>query len=574
MVALSLTSCSDDESSYLKRGTDELSFTYLNSTKELVVKSNTKWTATADEDWITCTPASGSGTGTEQYVNITVDQNDGDAREGTVYISDGTKKLAVAVSQEDGVFSLGAPSVPAGLNINESASESAIQIPYYKSKPGYTATVTATMTGDGTEGLAISALDNYPLEVGEGTLSLPFSGVPTAKGLVSIKLNVKINGADVDEDYDLSFRVKTGGEVAVSIYKLLPRLAVFDWGKYQRGSGTNGDNGTSRAFHIELAESQYGAATRYVDATTTEMLVANMFFENNRFAFGGLTPNTTYWFRIVAKEVGSNKQDSDTTYIEFTTPVEDVLDSNVILYKDFDDFNIGGCSIYKAYGMDITTYNEWKAFNPSNLSKVHTVAHPMVCLRFNMFSIRTNKTHYLGPVISPEMWKQWWGDYDYTATVSPGWDGFWARPMTGGVTLGGATADGSLETPPLEALGDTPTDITFTCHTAPYYEDYHSWGEDNNQHYIEVSGPGEIVSCNTKVQIEEGAKKVLVQCVSNVDNSSTEKTPLHDYMVTTEHVVKISGATKDTRIIIESAPYATTGIHPRVVIDDIKIVKN
>ena len=78
-----------------------------------------------------------------------------------------------------------------------------------------------------------------------------------------------------------------------------------------------------------------------------------MFFAHNRFAFGNLQPGTTYWFWIVAHELGPNKEDSDKTWFSFTTPEEN-LAPNVILYKDFDDFWFRGCPISRHSASEVT----------------------------------------------------------------------------------------------------------------------------------------------------------------------------------------------------------------------------
>src|SRR5690606_28901157 len=46
--------------------------------------------------------------------------------------------------------------------------------------------------------------------------------------------------------------------------------------------------------------------------------------------------------------------DSDVTYVQFTTPQEETMGENVLLYKDFDDFWLGGSPIYQAFGVQPT----------------------------------------------------------------------------------------------------------------------------------------------------------------------------------------------------------------------------
>ena len=582
MTLLGATSCSDDDASYLKRDTDELSFTYLNSTQELRVKSNVNWTASSEDSWISCSPSAASGTGEMQYVGVTVEQNDGEARTGTVIISDGTKKLTVNVSQEDGLFSLGKPSAPTNLILHEDLVDSRIDIPYYKSKPGYTADVTAELSGVGSEGLTISSLSNYALETGEGTLSLYFNGTPSVKGVVNISLNVKINELNIDETYSLTTRVQTGGEVAVTVMEVFPRMAVFDWGKYKRGSAMNVNNGTARSFIIELAESEDGAYLRHIEATTAQMLPASsMFFDNNRFAFGNLQPGHTYWFRIVARDDINKTEDSDVTAIEFTTPNEEVS-SNTVLYRSFDDFGFGGAQIYKGYGMAVLTTAQMATSDPDDpdlLASRATICHPMISSQL-MFNYVSSETDNRGPVKAATIWYKWWEGEKYGTNYADadyqGWQGYNLRTFTGGVLLGTASAIGYIKTPKLIDLGDETANVTFTCNTAAYYEDYHSYGEDNTCHYIKLEGPGKIVSCSTMVEPSETTVSansdncITVKCSSNVDKST--RAPLNEYMIPTEHVVKVTGATKETRFVIETHPY--NAYRPRLCIDDVKVTKD
>ena len=126
--------------------------------------------------------------------------------------------------------------------------------------------------------------------------------------------------------------------VDVKVLKLLPKLVVIDWGKYERGTGTNGDNGGPRDFDFELALEKDGPAIRKSTSSKNNWLVASMFWPENRFVYGNLTPDTDYWFRITAKNTGDNNGGSEITYFKFHTPAEAPLPANTVLYNDFDDF--------------------------------------------------------------------------------------------------------------------------------------------------------------------------------------------------------------------------------------------
>ena len=576
-----LVSCKDDEEVFLQRSHDAMSFGYLDSTQELLVLSNGQWRVGSEDSWITVSPEEGQGDGrTEQTVYISVAQNDDKERTGTVTLSNGLKNLTIAVSQEDGFFEMGTPAVASSFNLYEEIVDQQVLISYRKSKPGYRATVVPTLEGDGAEGISVETLTDYEMEVGDGQIPLAITGTPTKKGSIQIKLHITIASAGDAYDLTAATRAKLAGEVVIDLYKLLPRLAVFDWGAYEKTSN-NQAGSTPRSFVFELSETKDGDPIRRYDAPTAKWFPAtSMFFTHNRFAFGNLTPGKTYWFKIVARELGPNKEDSDPTYMEFTTP-EEVLEPNVILYKDFDDFWFKGCPIYQAFGPDITNAQIGADIDPDDpgcAAATSGVVNPCNSTD-SFFNYVSSATDNRGPAKAATLWSKWWeGDKygtGYADADYPGWQGYWVRCLTGSVLLATATATGYLKTPKLAAIGEGEADITVTCHTAPYFEPYHSWGQDHPQHYIKVEGPGTITSGGPTLAEPEGVatanseKQVTVQCTTHVD---ANKVPVTDYTNPTEHVVKVSGATKETRIVIETHPYGTK--HYRLWIDDIKVTKD
>lgn len=583
-LSINMSSCSDDNELFLQRSHDTLQFAYLHSTKEMLVLSNGHWSVSSDDKWISISPDEGTGDGKkEQTVEVTVEQNNGVERTGSINLFNSEKTLKIQISQEDGFFTMNDPTVASGFNLYEELINKKVEVPYQKAKPGDKVNVTATLEGPGAEGLSIESLTDYSLEVGSGTVPLSLTGTPTQKGTIEIKILVEVIGSGKQYDLTAESRSKLAGEVVVNLFKLLPRMVILDWGDYEKGTGTNGNNGTPRSFIIELAETEDGPAIRRYESKTTDWLVSNsMFFDHNRFAFANLQPNTTYWFRIVARELGPNKEDSDVTTLEFTTPKDETLGANVILYKDFDNFWWGGCSIYQAFSVKVTDAQIGKNLNPDSpdvMATGYPICNPVTSLS-DMFAQAKSTTHNISPVKAPLYWNFCWegdkygtnyGDDDYT-----GWQGYWVRLNTGSVLLSTATIQGYLKTPKLTGIGEGASNITVTVHSAPYFEPYHSWGEDCLQHYIQIEGPGTITDGGPSKAEPTGAatansdKQVTVQCNTNVNNSTHG--PAYSYTIPTEHIVKVSGATKETRIVVKSHPYGTA--HYRLNIDDIKITKD
>lgn len=573
----------------LKRDTDAMQFSYLNETKKLHILTNDKWSIAANNDWISCTPSEGVGSDREQIIEVSTLQNDGAEREGSLTLTDGVKQLNISVTQEDGFFYFGKPVMPEALIHKTNISGTKIEIPYFKAKPGYKVSATCELTLDDMPcpEITADAVRDKELTVGSGVVTLYLNGDATTKGDLKALIKLTVNG----ETYDMeaSSRIRAEKELTVTVFKLLPKLVVIDWGKYEKGTGTNGDNGNARDFDFELAYEKDGPAIRKSVSSKSNWLVANMFWGENRFVYGNLKPDTDYWFRIVEKNIGPNKNEtSDVTYLRFHTPVEPPLPANTVLYNDFDHFCIKGSAIYRAFGIAVSNANVGKNFDPDDNDCF--LANKGICTPPTtmdpLHDQRNNASHALNFKQCPKVWAHYWETDKYgTDGISnldtyPGWSCYFARQSTGAVMLGGATTSNAyLGTPRLTSLGDTPTDITVVVHTAAYHEPYHSWEEDCLKHYIKVDGPGKIVDAGATAATELPAtaemnsdKSVVVEVKPN--KIGPKEGSINDYNVTTEHVIKITGATKDTRIKVMNMNIGVGVAHARLLIDDILITKN
>lgn len=406
---------------------------------------------------------------------------------------------------------------------------------------------------------------------------------------------------DNNEDEPGGSTAVNANKVDVKVFKLLPKMVVLDWGTYVKGTGTNGQSDESRDFVFELAYSKRGDAIRRSSPGKTTWFQTGIFWPDNRFVYGGLKPETEYWFRILQKKVGANyDQTTDTAYVQFTTPAEAVLPAGTVLYNDFDHFNIKGSIIYRAFGYAISNANVAKNFDPTSDNDFMTKSNGMCTPQTTMdalFDVRNDASKDLHYSKCPKVWEHYWETdkygYDNIADLDkyPGWSSYFARESTGAVLLGGASTAGAwLGTPRLTDLGENPTDITFVTNTCAYFEMYHSWSEDQLYHYIVVDGPGEIVDGGVtmvandnpnrpKNAVENTAKQILVKM--NANKAGAGMGALYDWNRTTKHTVKISGATKDTRIkIMNMTPTSTTVVgtdpttHCRVAVDDVMVVKN
>jgi hypothetical protein len=81
----------------LSVSTENLSFTPAAGEKTVDISSNSTWNVTSGASWITITPASGTGNGT---IKVTVSENTGSVRIGTVTVSGCNSTKTIAIAQE------------------------------------------------------------------------------------------------------------------------------------------------------------------------------------------------------------------------------------------------------------------------------------------------------------------------------------------------------------------------------------------------------------------------------------------------------------------------------------------
>lgn len=544
LVLLSLgTGCNEDEAPLLRRSHDRIACSYQANTQQLLIQSNGRWQLAPQDDWITCSPAEGVGTGTEQTVAVSVLQNDGDPRTGTILLFDPARPddpLYIEVVQEDGHFLLGEATMPAALDIGVELYNKRVEIAYEKAKPGYKANVRATLDGPGSEGIAVRSLSGYAMEPGSGSIPVQLTGTPTHKGSFTLTLDVEIipaTGAPVTRSLTVKSRIKLPGEVSVKVYKLLPRMVVLDWGVYEKGTAANFSNGDPRLFSFGLTREEEGPDLRSFTSTTANWLLNGIFFANNRFAIANLEPGGHYWFWIVAHKVGGGDADSDKTWLEFTLPEEEPLAENILLNKDFDDFCFGGCPTYQAFGASGEGVAD-AARDPdaqSTWDQTHATRNP----DYFPWTYSAKAT--------PILWKAYWEGERYGTNYAdadyPGWQHNQVRHCTGGAVLFNNTS--CLKTPLLTALGDGEAEITLSVETVPYYEPFKvAYGRT---FYIRVEGPGKIVDKGPTGTVLSDDAKSLTATINPV--AGADKGPLYDYSIPTQHLLRIAGATRATRIV-------------------------
>ena len=103
------------------------------------------------------------------------------------------------------------------------------------------------------------------------------------------------------------------------------------------------------------------------------------------------------------------------------------------------------------------------------------------------------------------------------------------------------------------------------CHTSRKYRSR----QYSTPIAIRPTAPMHMAMEERRERLPSRSRKLSRNTTTHVDS---DKIPTTDYVNPTEHVVKISGATKETRIVIAAHPYGTK--HYRLWIDDIQVTKD
>ena len=365
-------------------------------------------------------------------------------------------------------------------------------------------------------------------------------------------------------------------------YKVLPRLAVFDWGEYEKGTGTNGQNGTPRSYIVYLLDKD-GQQLRVQGLTTGNFCFnGKIFFGHNRYAFGGLTPDTDYIFRLVTREVGPDKLNSKPFDLPFHTPAE-VIPENALVYKDFDNWWMGGCLVYQAWSCYANVDpNRMFSSNPDLSDPAvqgatnNRPTNPCYSVQ-KLLNYAGSTGGWVTSDTCPKVWDYYWEGSRYGTNYADadyaGWQAFIngskgdVRHMTGAVLIGTNSVNASyLRTPFLAGLGETPSNVTVKIHSAPYIEPFNIEGAA--EHLIRIVGPGRFTDGGATLAEKVSDTEIRVTMKSNMDPAT--KGFVDAWTVTTEHVVKIEGATKATKIEIANMPTVTAPL----LVDDILVTKD
>lgn len=325
----------------------------------------------------------------------------------------------------------------------------------------------------------------------------------------------------------------------VNIIETTHGKIVIDWNLVEGWNDL-----TDRRFLVELAESNGGTAIRSYTIDET-----NKKYRFNRFVFGKLKENKTYYCRLQLLPRNNNKEydPSEVVTVSTTTKSKPIQSSNVLLYKDFEDFWYGGDGSWAAFGVMPTiamaSFEESQEFIYTLRGTTNTVEN--IGDSFNTGS--TSDSYRASR----------WGN---------GWSGLRVYEVAGYIKFGTSSADGYLTTPALTAL-TSPSNIEVKIDACPYTEPNGTTGdlgvnpaqENSLKFYVKVEGAGTINGASGD------GKQIELK-----NNSNKTTNPDLDRLSWTNHTLNITGADATTRITFGT--YNAAGDR-RMWLDNIKIEK-
>ena len=223
--------------------------------------------------------------------------------------------------------------------------------------------------------------------------------------------------------------------------------------------------------------------------------------------------------------------------------------SEVLLYKDFDDFWWGGYSIAAAFGICPSSAAQKLPATMNIAGSVFAdddttvVGEPSKNADDTFATVGKNNADYLAAR---------WGDGDWDTANSKK-----IYEVCGHLKFGTGSAAGSLVLPHLTKLGAATADVVLTFRACPYTEPkavngvYTIYGnQDRKDFTVSIAGGG---------TFEDGTTKItLTNDDSGRDNNGR--------FAWTDHTVTVKNVTAESRITIAT-------IEKRMWLDEIKVVK-
>lgn len=319
----------------LTRDTDVISFEYNKSVQTFTVRNNGAWSVRSDADWLSFSPSEGTGDGTSyQTVAVTAEHNSGAEREAIIYLSSSSSTLEITAIQGAGVFEVKSPVIEGAFRINNVITAKVL-VPYSKAQGGEQIKVVASVEGEASAGISF---EDYTVTIdseGDGNISAPFSGTPSAMG--EIVVNIKIYSGD-----QLLKEESLTATVMDETTLLLMTGTKFKWGGYylEEIDGVKSNRGNEISVDDDSEEnySKYMVSCSWGDAGTVDLFGTNAAYAENLEAFRiarGLSGWTGY---KVYEHPGYLKIGTGSLGGWVQTPALDMIEGTVDLTVEFEFF--------------------------------------------------------------------------------------------------------------------------------------------------------------------------------------------------------------------------------------------
>lgn len=543
LAALTLLGCKDDETEKrLATNYAKLEFPYTGQSQQLLIRSTVSWQLecrylSGGEGWLTFDKTDGPGDAgvVSQRVNIMASYNGNPERRAVVHILSTGFDREVEIVQEEGLVQIGTVTVCGDRMVKgEPVSGTYLAVPYSRTHGDEKMMVDCSLTGAGAEGISLKDISDLVLNPDDGVAYIPVEGTPAAAGDLNISVMVGI-GENRYGPFDVQSKVSGMSRMPMpsqlSVNRANSHELVIEW---------DNDRSVVRAkkwaWQLLAADSPTAEVVREFEYEVSKGEDGNKKYPYNRFVIGGLTPSTTYYFRV--KRGASAGEADDAEKIESkwsalcaaTTLPEPEVPADAVLFQDFRDLTYGGNNVYTAWGA--VPQPENGTTMPGAPYAAHKTANSPAGNLFTTYS-EAYRT-----AVGLSGWVGGNNAAGHTGNNS-------VYGATGMLKMGTGSVAGWIQTPKLSALTEA-TDIVVKFEACCWWEDISSEApSDNPQVTIKVIGVGTVA---------DGTQEQTLSISPRSEMGSYE--------------VRVNGATSDTQIEFIAALAKTN----RWFLDNILIV--
>lgn len=296
------TSCRKSET-FFQRDVDVVNVTCMAQSVTHYVRSSGAWTSDCSEvDWITLSPASGQGKGSdfEEY-KINVAYNPGADREGTFYLVKDGQRCPVTVYQSECTFKVNTSGAKIeGALVQNETSSAVIAIPFVDASGEEMVDVQVELGG---KSAGLSVVNGpKPTTAGKGNIIVTIDGVPAQAG----ELTLKVTAAGASKDLKTTIQAGSSPDVPQTGV-----IAAWAFCKYQ-GSTPESDEIKARYpewttdSHMLKASAGVGEIVIAEAAGKTTPAVNSFGYNNGHAYIKGLYVNDSWQMNVPVTNIAKN----------------------------------------------------------------------------------------------------------------------------------------------------------------------------------------------------------------------------------------------------------------------------